>query len=169
MPELLFMIPFKAEWPALLKLMKSLNLRPKRMDSWDSQAGYRIIGTTGAIRIFRLENPGGEPDQVGYYELHGISADKESKSSVEKFYEYCFEAVCENFEIDNGRLIEVKNPLFRMNVRTEEFRGALTELQKARAELTYKILEKKTRDEQSKYENVEGTVSEEVHHHKPTR
>lgn len=112
MSNLVFMIPFTIDpkETSLKVLIEELGLTRKRMDSLDSQAGYRHIGTTGAIRLFRQDNKSINKDDANYYELQGVAADQDSKNMVLYAYKSDYQKVVAKGRIDRWRLIITTPP-----------------------------------------------------------
>ena len=52
---LVFMVAFEADLsrPRARELARHLGLTLNRTDNWDAQVGFRLIGESGAIRLFR--------------------------------------------------------------------------------------------------------------------
>ena len=54
MSNLVFMLPFDVGAPASWDdYLRRLDLTPTRVDDWDLQMGFRLVGDTGAIRLFK--------------------------------------------------------------------------------------------------------------------
>ena len=107
MSNLVFMLPFvvrtSVPWADTLRL--GLALTPTRVDDWDLQMGFRLVGDTGAIRLFKrtTEDEGGNPS----YALFGTAVTPEDRYQVGKLYRTCLDAVQSiNAQIDKERLFD---------------------------------------------------------------
>jgi hypothetical protein len=107
MSNLVFMLPFgvgtSAPWANTLK--NRLELTPTRVDDWDLQMGFRLVGDTGAIRLFKRTTvgQGANPE----YALFGTAVTPEDRDQVTTLYPTCLEAVRSiDAQIDRDRLID---------------------------------------------------------------
>jgi hypothetical protein len=107
MSNLVFMLPFvvgrSAPWADTLR--RGLELTPTRVDDWDLQMGFRLVGDTGAIRLFKrtTEGEGANPA----YAVFGTAITPEGRHQVIKLYWTCLDAVHSiDAQIDNERLID---------------------------------------------------------------
>lgn len=107
MSNLIFMLPFVVEalGPWKDELRRRLNLTPTRVDDWDLQMGFRLIGNTGAIRLFNRTTEDNEVHPA--YELLGTAVTPEDRARVTEVYQECLGALGYiPVEIDYGRLID---------------------------------------------------------------
>lgn len=121
MSNLVFMLPFDVQRTAPSRepadteqlqqsgpaeeLQRQLELTPTRVDDWDLQMGFRLVGDTGAIRLFKrtAEGEGAYPE----YALFGTAVSWEDRKKVSGWYQRCRGAVEGiHARIDNERLID---------------------------------------------------------------
>src|SRR5947207_13587185 len=107
MSNVVFMLPFVvgtcATWAATVR--RGLELTPSRVDDWDLQMGFRLVGDTGAIRLFKrtTEAEGANPA----YALFGTAVTPKDRYQVTELYPTCLDAVRSiDAQIDNERLID---------------------------------------------------------------
>lgn len=107
MSNLVFMLPFVVETsaPWADTLRRGLELTPTRVDDWDSQMGFHLVGDTGAIRLFKRETEG--KGAIPAYALFGTAVTPEDRYQVRKLYWTCLDAVRSiDARIDNEQLID---------------------------------------------------------------
>ena len=107
MYNLVFMLPFVVEMsqPRADRLRQRLDLTPTRVDDWDLQMGFRLVGGTGAIRLFKrtTEGDGANPAHA----LFGTAVTPEDRSRVRDLYGECLDALHSiDAQIENERLID---------------------------------------------------------------
>lgn len=83
-----FSIAFNADFTSesLETFSQSLTLTRKRLDDWDSLMGFRIIGETGSIRLYKIDN-------AGQYVIQGVALDAEAKEAVKALYDDCLKTI----------------------------------------------------------------------------
>ena len=101
---LVFRIPFETDLasPQMAQhLAERSGLTPTRTDDWDSQMGFRLVGETGAVHLFRetRDEPKGRPPS---YEFSGTAIDGEDRQRVASLFGLCRAAV----EFIDGRIDE---------------------------------------------------------------
>ena len=94
MLQLVFMLPFEANPSRLVAqtLGTRVGLTMNRIDDWDTQVGFRLIGETGALRLFRRNNTKDEGGGLRY-EFYGTATKTEDCSKVGALFETCQQAV----------------------------------------------------------------------------
>lgn len=107
--NLVFMLPFTVRTskpePWADTLTQGLKLTPTRVDNWDLQMGFRLVGCTGAIRLFKRTTEDEEANPA--YALFGTAVTPEDRSQVTELYRTCRNAIKSiNAQIDNDGLIE---------------------------------------------------------------
>jgi hypothetical protein len=107
MATTVFMVHFKADFSGQqsLSLTNRLGLTVTRVDDWDRLMGFRLVGDSGAIRLF--VSPKRDPnDRNTWYNLSGTATQLQDRESLEKLYEECVAAVQSlGGQIDDGRSI----------------------------------------------------------------
>jgi len=94
MATTVFMLHFEAAsfGPQSSELTSRLGLTPSRVDDWDRLMGFRLVGDSGAIRLF--VGPKAElSDRDAWYNLSGTATAPQDQASLEKLYEECVAAV----------------------------------------------------------------------------
>ena len=107
MSNLVFMLPFIAEMSErqAVTLREELELTPTRVDDWDLQMGFRLVGDTGAIRLFKRSTEGNESYPM--HALFGTAVTPEDRSRVRDLYRECLDAVISiDAQIDKERVID---------------------------------------------------------------
>jgi hypothetical protein len=93
MSNLVFVLPFfvrtKEPWADTLR--PELKLTATRVDDWDLQMGFRLVGDTGAIRLFNRRTESDEANPA--YALFGTAVTPEDRNEVANLYRTCFNAV----------------------------------------------------------------------------
>jgi len=105
--NLVFMLPFDANpsKPWADALVRRLELTPTRVDDWDSQMGFRLFGSTGAIRLFRRTDQ--RESDYPAYALFGTAVSLGDRELVAQMFDDCVDAVRAIAErIDRERLID---------------------------------------------------------------
>lgn len=106
--SLVFMLPFEAELskPALTQLARRLDLTLNRTDDWDTQVGFRLVGETGAVRLFRRLT-GEEDDRRPSFEFYGTATEGRDREQVGALYPHAVDAVRSiDGRIDDARIID---------------------------------------------------------------
>ena len=94
MLHFVFKIPFEAVLSRVEidEYMAPLKLTVNRSDDWDSQVAFRLIGGTGALRLFRVDDMEVDcaaPERKAAYEFHGTAIDGDDQYSVSQLYNQC--------------------------------------------------------------------------------
>jgi hypothetical protein len=94
MATTVFMLHFEAPsfGPQSSELTSRLGLTLSRVDDWDRLMGFRLVGDSGAIRLFvgpKTEHN----DRDAWYSLSGTATDPQDRASLEKQYDECVAAV----------------------------------------------------------------------------
>ena len=95
---LIFFVPFTAtlDWAKKTQLAGTLSLTLKRVDDWDREVGFRLIGNSGVIRLLQTEDFY-DPEQGAWeeYELYGSADenDTESQTQIARLFDDCLSAV----------------------------------------------------------------------------
>jgi len=81
------MLHFKADFSAAQSssLADRLGLTLTRVDDWDRLVGFRLVGGSGAIRLF--VSPKRDLDDDTWYNLSGTATELQDQESLEKYYE----------------------------------------------------------------------------------
>ena len=107
MSNLVFMLPFVVVTtePWADKLRQEIKLTSTRVDDWDLQMGFRLVGRTGAIRLLKRTTEGNEANPA--YALFGTAVNPKDRSKVAGLYRECLKALNSIYaQIDNKRLID---------------------------------------------------------------
>ncbi len=107
MSNLVFMLPFLVEMSEFRadELRHRLELFMTRVDDWDLQMGFSLVGGTGAIRLFKRTTEGNEANLA--HALFGTAVTPEDRSKVAELYPACLNALrAIDARIDNERLID---------------------------------------------------------------
>jgi len=110
MTNLVFMLPFVVDMlqPRANTLRQTLDLTLTRVDDWDLQMGFHLVGETGAIRLFKRTTEGEGTNQA--YALFGTAVTPEDRKQVTSLYPTCLDAVRSiHAQIDNQRLIDPRS------------------------------------------------------------
>lgn len=105
MDSLVFFVPFHVDldgkWKEQLqRLEKTLDLTPTRVDDWDSQVAFGLVGETGAIRLFSRNDEEAFP-----FALLGTAGTSEDRAELSRLYGHCLDAAREVAQIDYENLI----------------------------------------------------------------
>jgi hypothetical protein len=92
MRKLVFQIPFQADPMRIDQLARDVDLVETRPDDWDSQLGFRLFGTDGAIRLFRIPDGAGTTG-VGRYEILGTAVRPAGEEAVAAEFGKCAAAI----------------------------------------------------------------------------
>ena len=94
MAILVFMLPFDAEMhrPDAEQLARQLQLTLTRVDDWDREMGFRIVGATGAVRLYKRSGDEDTPVH-DWYEFYGSAIEQEDYDPVRQLFGRCVEAV----------------------------------------------------------------------------
>jgi hypothetical protein len=94
MPPIVFLIPFSGNLSreSISQLTAQLEMKLNRTDDWDAQAAFRLLGSTGAIRVFRRLDvePAESPPE---YEMLGTALTEQDWQEVASLYNKCLHAV----------------------------------------------------------------------------
>ena len=96
MATLVFLLHFDANLTGtnFREFMQRLELTDNRVDDWDRLLGFRLVGTSGAIRLFL--SPAGDspsPDHDDWYDLTGTATESRDRVSLQQMYEECVAAI----------------------------------------------------------------------------
>jgi hypothetical protein len=93
MATTVFMLHFKGDFsgPQSSSLADRLGLTLTRVDDWDRLVGFRLVGDSGAIRLF--VSPKRDLDRDTWYNLSGTATELQDQESLEKDYEECVAAI----------------------------------------------------------------------------
>jgi hypothetical protein len=93
------------------ELAQRLDLTLNRTDDWDTQIGFRLIGETGAIRLFRRET-GPEGGRPPWFEFYGPATQGRDRDQIAALYERAMEAVRSiDGRIDQDRVIDPRHSI----------------------------------------------------------
>lgn len=108
MSKLVFMLPFAVETSvSWVDTLTQLEMIPTRVDDWDLQMGFRLVGNTGAIRLLKRTTEAEGTNLA--YALFGTAVSPEDRDQVKKLYWTCLNAVGSiGAQIDKEQLIDPK-------------------------------------------------------------
>jgi hypothetical protein len=92
MRRVVFQIPFQADPAQIGRFVEIVSLEPARTDDWDSQLGFRLFGTDGAVRLFRTSGDPSNGKAIGF-EVHGTAVRRAAVEVVAAEYEKCRMAI----------------------------------------------------------------------------
>jgi hypothetical protein len=112
------MLPFDVDMsrPVAEHLARRLQLTLTRVDDWDSEMGFRIVGNTGALRLFRRTTDNEDTARHPWYEFYGTAVESSDREPIRQLYGECLEAVeAVRGRVDDFRVIDPDHSVELLN------------------------------------------------------